>query len=297
MLKSKIARVCLVIFVIEVLLSMKLGTSINIGVNSETNKFSVWETKTETSLQEKIKKDFQTDQYVMENNLPKKILNSETVYNFFNKFTKTPIATFDLMKMLLIVDLLLVFIIVMLRKGVNIIPSKLQVLWETIFLFFENLVEETLGKKYLHFTSYIITIFVFVVMSNLIGVVPIPGFMEPTRNLNVPLGLGIMVIMVVHFMSIKTKGLARYLKAYAEPFVLLLPLNLIGELSKVISISFRLFGNILGGAIITVVVSSLVNYIYLPIGLSGFFGIFVGIIQAFVFTMLSLTYLGAEIKE
>ena len=70
-----------------------------------------------------------------------------------------------------------------------------------------------------------------------------------------------------------------------------------GEVSKVVSISFRLFGNILGGAIIILVVSSLVSFVVFPVGLTLFFGVFVGTIQAFVFTMLALTYIGVEITE
>ena len=85
-----------------------------------------------------------------------------------------------------------------------------------------------------------------------------------------------------------------------EPIpIIMFPLNLIGELSKIVSISFRLFGNIMGGAVIIQVVSWLVGYIVLPIGLYGFFGIFVGTIQAFVFTMLTLAYIaqGVELDE
>ena len=162
---------------------------------------------------------------------------------------------------------------------------------------FEEFVDETLGKKNLHFTPYIVTLFIFIWTCNMIGLIPIPGFMEPTRNLNVPLGLGIMAVAVVHYMAIKTKGLGKYLKGYAEPLAPLAPLNLVGELSKVVSISFRLFGNILGGSIIILVVSSLVKFIIMPVGLNLFFGMFVGTIQAFVFTMLALTYIGAEIAE
>jgi F-type H+-transporting ATPase subunit a len=75
------------------------------------------------------------------------------------------------------------------------------------------------------------------------------------------------------------------------------PLNLIGELAKVISISFRLFGNIMGGSIIIIVVSHLVYNLVLPPFLYAFFGIFVGTVQAFVFTMLSLVYIALQIKE
>ena len=74
------------------------------------------------------------------------------------------------------------------------------------------------------------------------------------------------------------------------------PLNVVGEIAKVISISFRLFGNIKGGAIIILVVSFLVRYLVLPVPLSLFFVFFVGTVQAFVFTMLTLTYIAVAIK-
>jgi F-type H+-transporting ATPase subunit a len=74
-------------------------------------------------------------------------------------------------------------------------------------------------------------------------------------------------------------------------------LDAVGEISKVVSISFRLFGNILGGAIIMLVISSLVKFILFPVGLNLFFGLFVGTIQAFVFTMLSLSYISVAVTE
>jgi len=78
--------------------------------------------------------------------------------------------------------------------------------------------------------------------------------------------------------------------------VFFFPLNVIGELSKIVSISFRLFGNIIGGSIIIIVVSQLTYNLVVPIGLDLFFVFFVGVIQAFVFTMLTLTYISVGIK-
>ena len=154
---------------------------------------------------------------------------------------------------------------------------------------------DSLGKDRLNFLPYIATIFLFILLCNILGVVP--GLSEPTRNLNVPLGMGIIANVVVHFMMIRVKGAWGYLKGYAEPMFFLTPLNVLGEASKLVSISFRLFGNILGGSIICVVISNLTKFIAFPMFLSGFFGIFIGIIQAFVFTMLSLSYLSAGIVE
>jgi F-type H+-transporting ATPase subunit a len=74
------------------------------------------------------------------------------------------------------------------------------------------------------------------------------------------------------------------------------PLNIVGELAKVVSISFRLFGNIFGGAIIIAVVSPLIYHLVLPPILTAFFGLFVGVVQAFVFTMLTLTYIAVATK-
>ena len=84
---------------------------------------------------------------------------------------------------------------------------------------------------------------------------------------------------------------------YTEPFFVMAPLNIITEIANVVSLSFRLFGNILGGAIIVMVISFLTRYVILPVGLNIFFGIFVGTIQAFVFTMLSMTYLAVAIAD
>ena len=132
----------------------------------------------------------------------------------------------------------------------------------------------------------------------MIGMIPIPGFIEPTRNLNVTLGLGLFAIVVVHVTAIKAKGFWHHLQNYINPVKNpLFILDIVGEVSKIVSISFRLFGNVLGGAIIILVVSSLVKFIMLPVGLNLFFGIFVGSIQAFVFTMLALTYIGVELGE
>ena len=77
----------------------------------------------------------------------------------------------------------------------------------------------------------------------------------------------------------------------------MMPLNVVGEIAKGVSLSFRLFGNILGGSIIVIVISYLTKYTLLPAGLNLFFGLFVGTIQAFVFTMLGMTYIAVAIAD
>ncbi|MDX9819903.1 MAG: F0F1 ATP synthase subunit A, partial [Desulfococcus multivorans] len=87
-----------------------------------------------------------------------------------------------------------------------------------------------------------------------------------------------------------------YVKEYFQPIFFMMPLNVIGELAKVVSISFRLFGNIMGGSIIILVVSYLTYSIIFPPLLNAFFGLFVGTIQAFVFTMLTVVYISVQVR-
>lgn len=298
--KNRLFVFIIVAVMIEVLLSFALNSEIKIGVNPETSKFGLWTETHESSLQTHIKEEFQPDDYFREEGIEPKIMGSNDLYKSFQKiFGASAYNTFMLLRMLLITDLAILLLAWLVKRAVSSAkPSKVQILFETVYSFFEDIVDETLGKENTHFTPYILTIFIFIFTCNMIGLIPIPGFMEPTRNLNVPLGLGIMAVVVVHYTAIKHKGLWHHLENFVNPVKNpLFLLDIVGEISKVVSISFRLFGNILGGAIIILVVSSLVNYILLPVLLNGFFGIFVGTIQAFVFTMLSLTYIAVEIAE
>lgn len=180
-------------------------------------------------------------------------------------------------------------------RGRGLVPGKMQVLGELLVTQFYSLTEDALDEKLAkRLAPMICALFMFMATCNYMGVIPF--LEEPTKDLNVPLSLGLMGFVISHFCGIKRKGLKPYLKGYIEPFFILLPLNLIGELAKVISISFRIFGNIMGGSIIILVVSSLVYSLVLPPFLNFFFGLFVGTIQAFVFTMLTVVYISVQIK-
>ncbi len=296
MLKNKLFQFIAFMVILQIVIScIGLGSNLNIGKNPQTGKFAIWNTPNENTIQKQILTEFQPDQYLQDNQGVGKILGSEALYGFFAKFTASPLGTSKLLFMILVVDLLLLSGAIFVAKTASFIPGKWQLLWENIYNFFVELVGDSLGKDRLNFLPYIATIFLFILLCNILGVVP--GLSEPTRNLNVPLGMGIIANVVVHFMMIRVKGAWGYLKGYAEPMFFLTPLNVLGEASKLVSISFRLFGNILGGSIICVVISNLTKFIAFPMFLSGFFGIFIGIIQAFVFTMLSLSYLSAGIVE
>ncbi|MDR2392203.1 MAG: F0F1 ATP synthase subunit A [Planctomycetota bacterium] len=130
----------------------------------------------------------------------------------------------------------------------------------------------------------------------------LPRLEEPTTDLTFPVTLAVIFVVVLgHGSGIRFRGLFEYLKEYFSPGGIMgigmFPLNVVGKLSELVSISFRIFGNIFGGAIIMSVVSGLVFSFLLPIGMYGYFSVFCGTIQAFVFTMLAATYISMEAAE
>jgi len=180
-------------------------------------------------------------------------------------------------------------------RGCGIFPKPFQIIGELYVSTFYKLTEDALGKSEAEkYGPLISALFIFLMVSNWLGI--FPHLEEPTKDLNTPLSLGLMGFVIAHYAGIKTKGFKDYAKEYFQPMFFMMPLNVIGELAKVVSISFRLFGNIMGGSIIILVVSYLSFNVLLPPLLNGFFGLFVGAIQAFVFTMLTLVYISMQVK-
>jgi F-type H+-transporting ATPase subunit a len=177
----------------------------------------------------------------------------------------------------------------------KILPRPVQTLGELIVSLMYGLTEDALGKNLAKtYAPLICGLFLFLLLSNWLGI--IPHMEEPTKDLNTTFGLGIMGFFIAHYAGIKSKGFKAYIKEYFQPIFFMMPLNVIGELAKIVSISFRLFGNIMGGSIIILVVSYLTYSLVLPPFLYGFFGLFVGTIQAFVFTMLTVVYISVQVK-
>jgi F-type H+-transporting ATPase subunit a len=198
-------------------------------------------------------------------------------------------------KMIFVVDIFMILVAIFVAANLRKVPGKVQGFIEIVVDFFRGIILETLGEHGERHVPTLLTLFFFIWISNLLGLIPYMG--EPTRDINVTLGHMLVMICIVHFEAIRIKGIKSYIHEYFQPFFIMAPLNVIGEFAKGVSLSFRLFGNICGGAIIIVVISYLVKYTILPVGLNIFFGIFVGTIQAFVFTMLSMTYIAVAISE
>jgi F-type H+-transporting ATPase subunit a len=171
--------------------------------------------------------------------------------------------------------------------------------------FFIDLTKQSLGFFTFSHCVFAGSLFIFIALCNTASI--IPWLDEPTRDLNTALAVGIISFLYVQFVIIKSRGINAYIKDLFKPFFIMLPLNIIGKLSSIISISFRLFGNIFGGAIITKLYFSAIrgSIILESLGiLSGmnflivaFFTLFEGILQAFVFAMLTLTYISIGTQE
>lgn len=172
-------------------------------------------------------------------------------------------------------------------KNIKLIPEGAQNVAEMFIEMLLDLIEGMMpnqGKKMLPLIG---TIALSIGVSNLVGI--IPGIPNPTADLNTTLGIALIVFVATHYYGWKKKGIT-YLKEFAEPSIALLPLNIIGELAKPISLSFRLFGNMAGGGVILAIIAMFVPWV-IPVPLMLWFDLFVGIIQAFIFTMLAIAYI------
>ena len=180
------------------------------------------------------------------------------------------------------------------RLGKHVVCSMIN--------FFMDLTTQSVGTfSFAHF-SFVTSIFFYILFCNLIALVP--GVEEPTKDLSTTLALGIITFLHRQWITIKLHGVKAYITEYFEPFFIMFPLNVVGKFASIVSVSFRLFGNIFGGSIITnLYFQAVEKSILLMVGLTGmhlivmvFFTVFEGFLQAFVFTMLTLTYLSISIQ-
>lgn len=170
-------------------------------------------------------------------------------------------------------------------------PTALELLMDFLTDLVADVVGEETAQLYMPFLG---ALAIFIAFANIIGVVP--GFVSPTSDVNTPAALAIVVFFAVHYFGINVKGWLRYLKDLASPLYLLpltLPLELIGQFSRTLSLTLRLFGNILSGEMVVAVIFSLVPlFAQLPlVGLS----MFTGLLQAYIFTVLATVYIGAGV--
>ena len=203
-----------------------------------------------------------------------------------------------------IVTVILCTLFITLGKGLKKRPDGKQVLVEKGVMMVQNMVAETMGAHNLHWTPFIGTIFLCSIFGSLIG---LTGFFRATTaDLAVVLTWAVMTSLIIWYQAIKRKGFWGWLKGFAQPIAVMLPINIVSELAQPIAMAFRHFGNVAGGSIVTMIVYTALSaasqalfegiripvlQLGLPAILSVYFDIFSGFVQAFVFSLLSMVYI------
>jgi F-type H+-transporting ATPase subunit a len=177
-------------------------------------------------------------------------------------------------------------------------PGRLQLLLEDGILAVRAMLHDYVGHKGPRYLAIVTTMFVFILSGNLMGL--IPGLMAPTSNINVTLGCALTVAVYYHIQGVKAQGIGAYLKHFAAPpgapaFIapIMLPIEIISHISRVMSLSLRLFGNIFGEELVILILFSIIPFLVpLPMMLLG---IITAILQAFIFVLLTTIYLGGTV--
>ncbi len=186
------------------------------------------------------------------------------------------------------------------------VPGKLQLFWEVLVEQVRELADSAVGPQGRRFVPIGVTVFLFILICNWLEFIPSamhPGssgeiFPAPTSDVNLPLALALVVIVWAHFEAFRARGFKGYFKHYTKPYTALTPINVIEEITKPITLTFRLFGNLFSGALMIVVVAAL-----MPIALGPFeviwkpFNLFIGLIQAFIFMLLTIMYFGMAMSH
>ena len=175
-------------------------------------------------------------------------------------------------------------------------PTGVQNLLETVVGGLENFVVDIMGPEGKHYLSLIGSLFLFILVCNLLGL--IPGFDSPTANINTTLALALVSFTATHYIGIKRHGFS-YIKHFMGPMwalaPLMLPIELISHFARVMSLTFRLFGNMVAKHKLLLVLALLAPYIA-PVPILGL-GLLVAFVQALVFTLLTMLYLAGSIEE
>lgn len=186
------------------------------------------------------------------------------------------------------------------------VPGKLQLFWEILVEQVQELADSAIGPQGKRFVPIGVSVFLFVLICNWIGFIPSamhPGVSgeilpAPTSDVNLPLAMALFVIVWAHVEAFKVRGFKGYFKHYTQPYAALTPINIVEEITKPITLTFRLFGNLFSGGLMIVVVAALA-----PIALGPFeiiwkpFDLFIGLIQAFIFMLLTIMYFGMAMSH
>jgi F-type H+-transporting ATPase subunit a len=205
----------------------------------------------------------------------------------------------DYIAILLVLTLALTIFALIVRSRLSVEnPGSLQIVVEDFVNGFHSLLDDFVGPKGRRYLPLVGSMFLLILLSNLAGLVP--GLMAPTSNLNVTLGCALTVWVFYHIQGVREQGIVAYVKHFAVPpgspvamAPLMLIIEIISHLARVMSLTLRLFGNIFGEELVIIILASLVPFI-VPLPMM-FLGLLTGTLQALIFVILTMVYLGAAV--
>ncbi|MEN8729246.1 MAG: F0F1 ATP synthase subunit A [Desulfuromonadales bacterium] len=191
---------------------------------------------------------------------------------------------------------LLILVAVLVKRSIKQVPTGLQNFLEPVIDGIENMIEEIMGPKGKAYFPLLATIAFFILVSNLIAL--IPGFFPPTANLNTNAAMALTVFAMTHIIGLKEHGIG-YFKHFCGPVIwlapLIIPIEIVGHLARPLSLTLRLFGNMYGHEIVLMVFFALVPFLVpLPMMIMG---VLVAFIQTFVFMLLAMIYIAGSLEE
>jgi F-type H+-transporting ATPase subunit a len=215
---------------------------------------------------------------------PDQILFWEWGYLHINA---TLVTTWIVMLLLVVVSAL-----VTRRLSTGVKMTRMQNLLEVVVTFLSRQIRDVGRQDPSEYLGFIGTLFLFIAASNLLSVVP--GFDAPTGSLSTTTALAICVFVAVPLYGISKQGIVGYLRNYAKPSILMLPFNIMGELSRTLALAVRLFGNMMSGTMIGGILLAVTPFIF-PV-VMHLFGLLTGLIQAYIFTILATVFISAAVE-
>lgn len=182
-------------------------------------------------------------------------------------------------------------------KRAKEIPEGIQNLAEMAVSMLDGIVKGNMFRHWRKYANYILTVFIFILVANLSGIF---GLRPPTADFCTTFALALITFVMIQYNAVKTNGFFGYMKSLTQPIPLLFPINLIGELATPVSLSLRLFGNIMGGTVMMALFYGLLPKLVtfgIPVALHAYLDVFAGAIQTYVFCMLSMVFITDKLPE
>ena len=187
--------------------------------------------------------------------------------------------------------LVLTLVAWLITRRLSLHPDRRQAVLEIIVTGILGQIEDVIRTDPRRLLPLIGTLFIFLVAANLSGV--LPGVEAPTAKIETPAALALIVFVSVHYFGVRARGLLGYLASFAKPKLIMLPFNLISEVTRTFSLMVRLFGNVMSGGFVIALVVALAG-LFVPIPFMVL-EILLGLIQAYIFTVLATVFIGAAI--